>query len=52
MDMYGVDLIDSLKTEIGGLFLKTVLALFQTPEDYEAHIIRHAIHVAILFSSK
>ena len=43
--MYGQDLINELKSEISGLFLETVIALFKNPEEYEAEILKESIQV-------
>lgn len=40
---FGRDLIDDLKSEIGGNFLRTVLALFRTPAEQDAFIVHEAI---------
>jgi annexin A7/11 len=40
---FGRDLIEDLKSELGGNFERAVLALFETPVDYDAKQLRHAM---------
>lgn len=41
--MWGKDLEDALKSELGGHYEDVVLALFKTPVDYDAYELREAI---------
>ena len=41
--MYGKDLIDDLKSELGGNLETAVVAIMYTEAEYDAHLLRHAM---------
>lgn len=52
MTFYGKSLEDDFKSDLSGNFLKTVLALFKDPYEYQAEWLHKATDVFILFKKK
>jgi hypothetical protein len=50
--LFGHEFVFTLKKEIGGLFLQTMLALFEPPYEYEAGLFYDTIKVFFLYTFK